>query len=41
MKKFLLIALTVLTFSAAADAQVLGKGDLFKQKKVKKSLIMT
>ena len=36
MKKFLLIALTVLTFSAAADAQVLGKGDLFKQKKVKK-----
>ena len=36
MKKFLLIALTVLTFSATADAQVLGKSDLFKQKKVNK-----
>ena len=36
MKKFLLIALTVLTFSASADAQVLGKSDLFKQKKVNK-----
>ncbi|MGN0220898.1 MAG: hypothetical protein ACI4BA_02080, partial [Prevotella sp.] len=36
MKKFLLIALTVLTFGATADAQVLGKSDLFKQKKVNK-----